>query len=236
MQDSARNPSDKDDASGRVFTRVMVYDVSHEATPAHPIAHYVVQLPAYNDKGDGKPANKTAAQSEIRALNQHQLLMLPRDGNGLGTDKTRPIVYKSVILLDTNGATNLAGTTYENSNASVLQSKDRAILKPGIRPMPWVELVNMLNPEQLARFGMNLDTQPKNQPLTLSEKWEAMALVPALDSANQDDFFLFVGNDNDFIARHCVMEKQACDSAFDNDNMLLVYRLTLPGLRARAHQ
>jgi len=235
IQDSARNPADKNDASGRIATRVLVYDVSREPTPAKPVAHYVVQLPSYSDKGDNKPANKTAAESEIRALNRHQLLMLARDGNGLGTDNDKPIVYKSVLLVDTDGATNLAGTTYESDVASVLKSSDGTDLKPGIRPMPWVELVNMLQPDQLARFGLNLSTQPKNQPLTLSEKWEAMDLIPALDSANSNDFFLFVGNDNDFIARHCVMEKQACDSAFDNDNMLLVYRLTLPGKGHHVH-
>ncbi len=235
IQDSARNPADKNDASGRVATRVLVYDVNREPVPAQPIAHYVVQLPAYSDKGDGKPANKTAAESEIRALNRHQFLMLARDGNGLGTDADKPIVYKSVLLVDTDGATNLASTKYERGIASLLQSPDSVALKPGIRPMHWVELVNMLAPAQLARFGLNLTTRQKNQPLTISEKWEAMDLIPALDSANPNNFFLFVGNDNDFIARHCVMEKQACDSAFDNDNMLLVYRLTLPGKGHSAH-
>ncbi|WP_160330882.1 hypothetical protein [Xanthomonas massiliensis] len=38
---------------------------------------------------------------------------------------------------------------------------------------------------------------------------------------------------NDFIARHCVMQGQACDSAEDNDNRVLVYRLTLPDAAAR---
>ncbi|WP_158880822.1 esterase-like activity of phytase family protein [Rhodanobacter sp. L36] len=235
IQDSARHPEDKDDASGRVVTRVMVYDVTRQPVPARPIAHYVIELPAYRDQGDGKPANKTAAESEIRALNDHQLLILARDGNGLGTDNDKPIVYKSMLLVDTDGATNLAGTTYENTTASVLESPGKSILKHDIHPMSWVELVNMLNPDQLARFGMNLTTQPRNQPLTISEKWEAMDFAPAFDAANPDDFFLFVGNDNDFIARHCVMEKQSCDSNFDNDNMLLVYRLTLPGMTQTTH-
>ena len=43
-----------------------------------------------------------------------------------------------------------------------------------------------------------------------------------------DDWLLLVGNDNDFITRRCVMRGEACDSPFDNDNRLLVYRLTLP--------
>ncbi|MEO9079469.1 MAG: esterase-like activity of phytase family protein [Rhodanobacter sp.] len=225
----------KADASGRIDTWVIVYDVSRQPIPAAPVAHYVVQLPTYRDDGDGRVANRTAAQSEIRALNRHQFLMLTRDGNGLGADNNKPLVYKSVLLVDTDGASNLAGSRYETGVASVLQSPGSSALKPDIRPLHWVELVNLLNPVQLAHFGLNLQTRPKNQPLTLSEKWEAMDLVPALDPAHPHDWFLFVGNDNDFIARHCVMQQQACDSAFDNDNLLLVYRLTLPDMERAAH-
>lgn len=231
LQSALIQDSSHGDASGRVNTRVLVYDVSHDPVPRRPIAHYVVQLPAYNDRGDGKPANKTAAQSEIRALNEHQFLMLSRDGNGLGTENDKPIVYKSILLVDTLDATNLAGSEYETNDTSILRSPDSHELKPGIKPAAWTELVNLLNRTQLSRFGLNLDTQPKNQLLTLSEKWEAMDLVPVLDPEKPGDYFLFVGNDNDFIARHCVMESQRCDSSFDNDNMLLVYRLTLPSMQ-----
>ena len=58
MQDSAGG-----NAAGRVNTRVLVYDVSGTQTPARPIAHHVVQLPAYNNAGDGGAPNRTAAQS-----------------------------------------------------------------------------------------------------------------------------------------------------------------------------
>ncbi len=74
---------------------------------------------------------------------------------------------------------------------------------------------------QLARFGIDLDA--------LSEKWEAMDLVPVGEPGRPDDYFLFVGNDNDFIARSCVMSGERCDAGFDNDNRVLVYRITLPG-------
>lgn len=224
-------PNQKQDRNN---ARVMVYDVSSSPTPARPIADYVVQLPTYTARVDGKPANRTAGQSEIRAINGHQFLMLSRDTNGLGTDTHRPLVYKSVLLVDTRGASNLAGSRYETSTASLLAAPGHDALRPGIVPATWVELIDMLNPVQLARFGLNLQTRPKNRPLTLSEKWEAMDLVPALDPARPDDYFLFVGNDNDFIAKHCVMAGIACDSNFDNDNMLLVYQLTLPDFQARA--
>jgi hypothetical protein len=223
IQDSATGH-----ANGRVDTRVLVYDVSHDATPAQPVAHYVIQLPAYRKLGDGQPADATAAQSELRALDGHRFLMLARDANGLGTDNDNPIVYKSVLLADTAGATNLAGTAYERSTQSLLAALDDTRLKPGITPIAYTELVNMVDPAALARIGMTTATTPKNAPLTLSEKWEAMDVLPALDVAHPHDYFLIVGNDNDFIARRCVMSGQTCDSSFDNDSMILVYRLTLP--------
>ncbi|HMI18967.1 MAG TPA: esterase-like activity of phytase family protein [Sphingomonas sp.] len=214
IQDSATG-----DAAGRTDIRVLVYDVRRTPTPARPIAHYVVQLPAYNDDGDGGAPNRTAAQSEIRALDGHRFLMLARDSAGLGAGKA-PIVYKSILLVDLAGATNLAGTAYEIGPLSVLRDPAGTALRPDIVPADRVELVNMLNPVQLARFGLGIDA--------LSEKWEAMDLVSVRDPRHPADYFLLVGNDNDFIARRCLMSGQPCDSDFDNDNRILVYRVRLP--------
>jgi hypothetical protein len=214
MQDSAEG-----DAAGRTDIRVLVYDVSRIPTPAKPVGHYVVQLPAYTAEGDGGEPNRTAAQSEIRALDGHSVLMLSRDGAGRGAG-AGPIVYKSILLVDFAGATNLAGGKYEAGAVSVLQDPARTTLRPDIVPAEWVELVNLLNPVQLARFGLDLDA--------LSEKWEALELVPVLEPDHPADYFLLVGNDNDFIARGCRMSGQSCDSDFDNDNRILVYRLTAP--------
>jgi len=215
IQDSATG-----NAAGRTDIRVLVYDVRRTPTPARPIAHHVVQLPAYTADGDGGAPNRTAAQSEIRAIDSHRFLMLARDGAGLGADGKAPIVYKSILLVDFAGATNLAGTAYETDATSVLRDPADTALRPDIVPARWVELVNMLNPVQLARFGLGLDK--------LSEKWEAMDLVSTLEPKHPADYFLLVGNDNDFIARHCLMSGQSCDSGFDNDNRILVYRVRLP--------
>ncbi|MGC4028823.1 MAG: esterase-like activity of phytase family protein [Steroidobacteraceae bacterium] len=215
MQDSASG-----NASGRINTRVLVYDLRHGSLPAAPVEHYVVQLPAWRRSGDGGAPDRTAAQSEIRALDNHRFLMLSRDSAGLGAADEGPVVYKSILLVDTRDATNLAGSEYETGVQPVLQQPDASTLRPQIRAAQWVEFINLLNPVQLARFGLGIGT--------LSEKWEAMDLVPALDPKAPDDYFLFVGNDNDFIARHCRMSGQSCDSAFDNDNRVLIYRVTLP--------
>ncbi len=215
IQDSATgNPS------GRVNTRVMVYDVSRTPTPDQPAAHYVVQLPAYNDEGNGGAPNRTAAQSEIRALDSHRFLMLARDGAGHGAENGKPIVYKSILLVDVTDATNLAGTAFETGTASLLQNPAGPALRADIIPAKRAELVNMLNPVQLAQFGLSIEM--------LSEKWEAMDLVPVLERDNPADYFLLVGNDNDFIARNCRMSGEACDSRLDNDNRILVYRVSLP--------
>lgn len=219
------------DASGRASTRVLVYDVSRDATPPRPVAHYVVRLPVYTEKGTGGAPDRTAAQSEIRVLDAHRFLMLARDGAGLGADEGKPIVYKSVLLVDTSEATNLAGTAYETGTTSLRDAHGE--LRTGIRPAPWKPLVDLLDPTDLARFGLSVDRAQPGKTM-LSEKWEAMDLVSALDPAHPDDWFLLVGNDNDFVAKHCVMDGKRCDSPIDNDNRILVYRLTLPGMRSTA--
>jgi hypothetical protein len=217
------------DTSGRTLTRVLVYDVSRSQAPAKPIAHYVVPLPAYNDTGSGGAPNRTAAQSEIRVLDNHRFLMLARDGNGYGAEGGKPLVFKSVLLVDVDGATNLAGTRFETTVASIRDA--HGTLRSEIRPASAASFVDLLDPADLARFGLTVDAG-KPGMAQLSEKWEAMDLQPVLDPAHPDDWFLIVGNDNDFIAKHCVMDGQRCDSAIDNDNRILVYRLTLPGMRS----
>lgn len=220
MQDSASG-----NAAGRINARVLVYDVSRAPAPKRPIAHYVVQLPSYTAEGDGGAPNRTAAQSEILAVSDHSFLMLSRDGAGQGAADKSPIVYKSILLVDVAGATNLAGTEYETGTASVLKDAAGTALKSEIVPASWVELVNMLNPPQLAKFGLSVEA--------LSEKWEALDLVPVLEPEHPNDYYLLVGNDNDFIARRCRMSGQPCDSDFDNDNRILVYRVSLPGKLSR---
>lgn len=215
MQDSAAG-----NAAGRTDIRVLAYDVRRTPTPARPVAHYAMRLPTYDDDGKGSTPNRTAAQSEIRALDGHSFLMLSRDSAGRGAEGGKPVVYKSILLVDVAGATNLAGTGYETGTASLLRDPGGTALRPGIVPADWVELVNMLDPAQLARFGLGVEA--------LSEKWEALDLVSVLEPDHPADYFLLVGNDNDFIARRCRMSGQSCDSDFDNDSRILVYRLRLP--------
>ncbi|RZK03626.1 MAG: autotransporter domain-containing protein [Novosphingobium sp.] len=215
-------------------TRILVYDVSNNATPTQPIGHYVLQLPIFNNNGSGGAADRTAAQSEMLALNDSQFLVLARDGLGRGvaanaSTSTTP-VYKSILLVDTKGATNLAGTTYETGTTPVATN---GTLVPSIVAVQQVELINMLNPVQLSRVGMNITRLPVSTPTTISEKIEAMALAPVLEENAPQDFFLFVGNDNDFQGTNIQFNgtpgtSGALDGSGNNDSVMLVYRLTLP--------
>ena len=214
-------------------TRILVYDISANATPTNPVEHYVLQLPTFTQNGNGTAANRTAAQSEMLALNSNQFLVLSRDGigRGSGTSATNTPIFKSVLLVDTTGATNLAGTSYETGTTPVATN---GVLNPAIKPVQQVELVNLLNPVQLGRFGMNLNTTPSNAT-SLSEKFEALGLAPVLEEAKPQDFFLLVGNDNDFITANGFINGQAFNAGLtgaggtgENDSVILVYRLTLP--------
>ncbi|MES2605771.1 MAG: esterase-like activity of phytase family protein [Pseudomonadota bacterium] len=207
----------------RTNTRLMIYDISQNKTPGAPVADYVLQLPTFTANGDGAAVNRTAAQSELLALNDTQFLVLSRDGNGLGQALLNP-VYKSVLLIDTTGATNIAGTTYETTTTPIATN---GVLNAAINPVSQVEVVNILNTTQLNKFGINTNNTAPNR-LTLTEKWEGMALVPALDEAAPQDYFLLVGNDNDFLSSNCKVGGQDCAQAVNSDAVVLMYRLTLP--------
>ena len=100
------------------------------------------------------------------------------------------------------------------------------MLAAGVTPATSTELINLNDAAQLAKFGLN--NGPADDLNTLSEKWESLALVPALDPKTPNDWFLFVGNDNDFMTAHGFQDGTAYAAAYDNDSMILVYRVTLP--------
>ena len=233
LQSATVQDSDGNAQQARNVTRILVYDIGRQATPTRPIGHYVLELPVYTNAGDGGPADRTAAQSETVALSDHRFLVLARDAIGRGStaSPSRTPVVKSILLVDTAGATNLAGTRYETGIEPVAR---HGRVVAGIVPARSAELVDMLNPVQLRHLGMNLDTLPST-PTTLSEKQEAMGLLPTLDPNAPNDYFLLIGNDNDFEARNGLADGIHFDASLSgphgtgvNDNVILVYRLTLP--------
>ena len=243
LQSATRQDNPADNNQGRLFTRLMVYDVANNPTPASAVGHYLVELPTFDRDGTGGSADRAAAQSEILALSPTTMLVLTRDGNGNGSGDTgRPIVFKTVSLLSLTGATNLVGTPQETSYAPAASGTTGPAA--GITAAQVTPFVNLLNVSQLGRFGINLNTAQEGgaNPISvnsLSEKWEALSLVPVLDPSAPNDYFLMVGNDNDFIGTSVTMlggaPVDASNPAVDplkyaeNTNRILVYRVTLPG-------
>ncbi|MCX6889839.1 MAG: esterase-like activity of phytase family protein [Verrucomicrobia bacterium] len=266
LQSATRQDTPSNSDFNRAYTRLFVYDITKTGTPSSPIGHYLVELPTLNTKGIGVTADKTAAQSEIVALSSSTFMVLTRDGSGNGSGKAAyasgssavgyadvPMVFKSIALVSTANATNLAGTVYETGYTTTVTGTGPTLAPvAGIVAATTTDFVNLLNVNQLARFGLNLNTVGASGVATaalagrtitaastnsLSEKWEALSVVSCLDAANPNDYFLLVGNDNDFItptgtmlgttfnALSSVTSKEVVDSP----NRILVYRVTLPG-------
>src|SRR5262245_40014753 len=208
--------------------RLLVYDVSASDIPKGPSAQYVIQLPRIDDNGGTPAVNRAGAQSSIIVLNDHQLLILSRDGNGRGA--TGSPVFKSILLADISGATNINGMFDAEGNAVA----PGGVLNANVRPISSIEALNMLGKldlsiTELEQFGLNLNTAPGDIN-SLSEKWEALGLVSAMDPLAPNDYFLFIGNDNDFLTRsgryldaNGVL--QSYDAGLENDTMMLAFRV-----------
>jgi len=104
----------------------------------------------------------------------------------LVTDKGSQSVLRSADLIDTSGATNIAGTKFDpSSNPAV----PKGVLDSSITPTAYQTFVQYVNSTQLARFGLHnggvLDQQ------LIVAKWEALALAPAYDRNAKDDYSVF---------------------------------------------
>jgi hypothetical protein len=204
----------------RRYARLLYYDVAELDRPKL-VREHVVPLPMF-DTADGK--RRVAAQSELLALGETRFLLLCRDsGNGYGMDGTTSR-YRTIELLDTSRATNIAGTAYDGAVPVAPNGR----LADGIVPATLTPFIDLNDNAQLGRFGLH-NGEP-NDRNNLSEKWEGTALAPALDPANPNDYLLFITNDNDFITQSGYQVGAAYKDASgaDVDTMLLVYRITLP--------
>ena len=217
LQSAARQDGGTGGTGPRRHTRLLAYDLTVAGNPTLK-GEYVVPLPTYSLGA----ATLVPAQSEMLAINNTQFLVLARDGSGRGVANPTSL-YRSILVYDISGATNIAGTAYDTTTTPIAPG---GVLAAGIVPATSAVLVDMNNAAQLAKFGLN--NGPVDNVNTLSEKWEALALVPAFDPGAPNDWFLFVGNDNDFITTNGFQDGAPYAAALDNDNMVLVYRVTIP--------
>ncbi|UCI22259.1 esterase-like activity of phytase family protein [Mesorhizobium sp. B2-1-8] len=221
---SAPRQDGGDSPATRQNTRALVYDASDLAHLK--LAHeYVVPLPVFRD---AKGKTKVAAQSEIVALSDTSFLMLARDsGNGQGLKKGDASLYRQINIVDVSGATDIAGGAFDAADKPVAP---KGVLDPSVTPAKLTPFIDINDAAQLGRFGLhNGGAKDRNE---LSEKWEAMSVASVLDPKLPDDYFLFVANDNDFLAQDGfqVGAPYKADDGADVDTMFLVYQVTLPGL------
>jgi len=216
---SATRQDGGDAPETRDHTRMLYYDVSAIDRPVL-VREHVVVLPAFTT-ADGK--RRIAAQSELLALDETHFLLLCRDSdNGYG-QKGATSRYRRIELIDTSGATNIAGTRYDGLEPVAPKGK----LVDGLVAAARESFIDLNDNAELARFGLhNGEPQDRND---LSEKWESMGLVPALDPAHPRDFFLFVANDNDFMTQRGFHAGASYRDAggVELDTMFLVFRVTL---------
>ncbi|KAI0777990.1 esterase-like activity of phytase-domain-containing protein [Irpex lacteus] len=199
------------------YTRLLAYDVSSPTTVRPALkAEYVVPLPQDSD-------GKTLGSSEIAWVGGDIILALARDGNGHGDDNTTS-AYKGIDLVDFSSATNIAGSKFDSHKNAVAP---KGKLDTSVIPATYTSFVSLIDPTNLARFGLHNGGQA-DQTL-IDAKWESIALVHAGDSAFPDDFFLFTAADNDFITTDGSSIGQPYNAGSDVDNQFLVWRVTLPG-------
>jgi hypothetical protein len=101
-----------------------------------------------------------------------------------------------------------------------------AVAQTDVTPAKLTSFIDINDSAQLKKFGLH--NGAPNDRTNLSEKWEGMGLIPAMDPANPNDYFLLVVNDNDFLTTDGLQVGAAYKAEVDNDTVMLAYRITLP--------
>ena len=220
--------------SGSRNTRLLVFDVAPSSPKwGQAIAEYVYELTLSGNAG----GTRQTIISEILALNGHQLLVLERDQRGRNSGSMSAMIYKRVVLLELNEATNILNTGYDlELGAPGQTSLPLNGLPTDILAMARQDFVDLLDSNQLSKFRLNLNAAFPDTN-TLVEKWEAMAVMPLNDAVAPDDYLLLVGCDNNFGATTVYHNGVVVGTnEVVIDHILLAYRVTLPnyGLDARS--
>jgi hypothetical protein len=210
LQSAARQDLGTPAAATRDNTRLFTYDLSN-LDQIKLKGEYVVQLPKFQQGA----STLVAAQSEVLALSDTQLLILPRDSNGfaVGTEESK---LRRVDVIDLSAATNILGQSI---------SAPGGVLDASITPALYTSWLDINDNAQLARFGLVNGNVPGLD--NLSEKWEGLVLLPALDPTRPNDYFLFVANDNDFATTDGFQAGAAYNDGKDIDTMFLAYRVSI---------
>lgn len=226
LQSATVQDSVKGSKTTNRYSRLLAYDVKNPLKPKL-VHEYVVPLPQSSSK-------KTFASSELHIVDSTTFLVLARDGNGFG-DNNSQSSYKQADLISTKGATDIAGSKYDDPANPVSPA---GVLVPGITPVTYQSFVSLIDSAQLDKFGLhNGGTFDQN---LIASKLESLA-VAALPAS--DDVLLFVVSDNDFITANGFSASQAANGSYvvqpyadpyaqangNQATQVFIYQLTLPG-------
>ncbi|UZJ52047.1 hypothetical protein CBS101457_001367 [Exobasidium rhododendri] len=207
------------------YTRMFGYDVSNPLKPTL-VSEYVVPLPQSKKLA-------TRASSELHIVDSTTFLILSRDGNGFG-DTSSDTSFKDADLISTKGATNIANTPFDQPANPVAPG---GVLNSAVTPVTYSAFINLIDPVQLAKFGLHIGGAFDNN--LIASKLESLAVAPIPNSNNQ---LLFVVSDNDFITANghqaaevngkYVLQAYADPYALqygDGNTQVFIYNVTLPG-------
>jgi hypothetical protein len=162
-----QSPLIQDGGDGGRMNRIVTIDTATGATKQYAYDNRITD-PANSAK------TKTYNSSEIMALNDHQFLVLERDGKGLGDGS--PAVMKRIFLVDINGAQDVTGISGEAN-----------LLAKAVTKTLFLDIKAALN-----AAGITDDKIPA--------KLEGMSFGKDVVVNGVTTHTLYIGNDNDFLA------------------------------------
>lgn len=190
-----QSPLIQDGGTGGANTRIVMIDIASGAVRGEF---------AYQFTNIGTAAKpKFGTISEIVAINNHQLLVDERDGNGLGDDSTAS--FKQLFVIDLAGAQDVSNLI----GAAALAGK----------AAPKTLFLDMVG--TLAAHGIAKTDIPA--------KIEGVTFGPDVDVNGTVKHTLFVANDNDFLA---TITDNNHPTGKDNPNVIFVFSFAqsdLPG-------
>ncbi len=180
-----QSPLIQDGGKSAGYTRIIKVDLSTGAT-------YQYAYPLTNIGSSSKPKYPTI--SDIVAVNDHELLVDERDGNGLGDDSTA--AFKQINHIDLTNAVNVSKISGEANLAADAVSKSL-----------FLDVVAVLN-----AHGINSNDIPA--------KLEGTTFGPDIVINGVTKHTFFLANDNDFIGT--VTDTNHPDG-IDNPNQFFVF-------------
>lgn len=179
LQDPLTEEGPKSEGRRGRYLRIVQFDVSC----GRPTAQYLYPLesvaslnaidPSTADDFDDKQQGRSIGVSSIRALNDHEFLVLERDNRGYGIEETAAPVHKRVYRISLRGATDV----------SKISLAGRGDLPQGVRPVGKTSELDLL--AALRDAGQRY----------VPEKIEGLAIGPRLARGR---YLALLGTDNDY--------------------------------------